>query len=65
MHRRGFLRAAVACGLAVAIGSVAPRASLSPAFHSTGLVKGCQAWRKNVDGVVKAPFPATWDVTQT
>ena len=31
-------------------------------FVPTGFFKGYQAWRKNVSGVVKAPFPVVWDV---
>src|SRR5580692_1702667 len=31
-------------------------------YVPTGFFKGYQAWRKNVTGVVKAPFPVFWDV---
>jgi peptide/nickel transport system substrate-binding protein len=31
-------------------------------YVPTGFFKGYQAWRKNVSGVVKAPFPVFWDV---
>ncbi len=34
-------------------------------YIPTGFFKGYQAWRKNVSGVVKAPFPVFWDVTKT
>ncbi len=33
-------------------------------YMPTGFFKGYQAWRKNVSGVVKAPFPVFWDVTK-
>ena len=33
-------------------------------FVPTGFFKGYQAWRKNVTGVVKAPFPVVWDVSK-
>jgi len=33
-------------------------------YVPTGFFKGYQAWRKNVSGVVKAPFPVFWDVTK-
>jgi peptide/nickel transport system substrate-binding protein len=31
-------------------------------YIPTGFFKGYQAWRKNLTGVVKAPFPVFWDV---
>ncbi len=34
-------------------------------FIPTGFFKGYQAWRKNVTGVVKAPFPVMWDVSKS
>ncbi len=34
-------------------------------YIPTGFFKGYQAWRSNVSGVVKAPFPVFWDVTKT
>ncbi len=34
-------------------------------YVPTGFFKGYQAWRKNVAGVVKAPFPVFWDVSKT
>jgi peptide/nickel transport system substrate-binding protein len=34
-------------------------------YVPTGFFKGYQAWRANVSGVVKAPFPVFWDVTKT
>ena len=34
-------------------------------YVPTGFFKGYQAWRKNLSGVVKAPFPVFWDVTKT
>ncbi len=34
-------------------------------YLPTGFFKVNQAWRKNVSGVVKAPFPVFWDVTKT
>jgi peptide/nickel transport system substrate-binding protein len=33
-------------------------------YIPTGFFKGYQAWRTNVSGVVKAPFPVFWDVTK-
>ena len=33
-------------------------------YVPTGFFKGYQAWRKNISGVVKAPFPVFWDVTK-
>ena len=33
-------------------------------YVPTGFFKGYQAWRSNVSGVVKAPFPVFWDVTK-
>jgi len=33
-------------------------------YVPTGFYKGYQAWRKNVTGVVKAPFPVPWDVSK-
>jgi peptide/nickel transport system substrate-binding protein len=33
-------------------------------YLPTGFFKGYQAWRTNVSGVVKAPFPVFWDVTK-
>ncbi len=29
-------------------------------FLPTGFFKGYQAWRKNLDGMVQAPFPVVW-----
>jgi peptide/nickel transport system substrate-binding protein len=34
-------------------------------FVPTGFFKGYQSWRKNIAGVVKAPFPVIWDVTKS
>ena len=34
-------------------------------YVPTGFFKGYQAWRKNLSGIVKAPFPVFWDVTKT
>ena len=34
-------------------------------YVPTGFFKGYQAWRKNVSGIVRAPFPVFWDVTKT
>jgi peptide/nickel transport system substrate-binding protein len=34
-------------------------------FLPSGFFKGYQAWRGNVNGVVKAPFPVVWDVSKT
>ena len=34
-------------------------------FIPTGFFKGYQAWRKNISGVVKAPFPVMWDVSKS
>ena len=33
-------------------------------YVPTGFFKGYQAWRKNVSGVVKAPFPVFWVVSK-
>lgn len=33
-------------------------------YIPTGFFKGYQAWRKNLSGVAKAPFPVFWDVTK-
>ncbi len=34
-------------------------------YVPTGFFKGYQAWRTNVSGIVKAPFPVFWDVMKT
>ena len=34
-------------------------------YVPTGFFKGYQAWRTNVTGVVKAPFPVFWDVSKS
>ncbi len=34
-------------------------------YIPTGFFKSYQAWRKNVTGIVKAPFPVFWDVSKT
>ncbi len=34
-------------------------------YLPTGFFKGYQAWRTNVSGIVKAPFPVFWDVSKT
>ena len=34
-------------------------------YVPTGFFKGYQAWRNNVTGIVKAPFPVFWDVSKT
>jgi peptide/nickel transport system substrate-binding protein len=34
-------------------------------YLPTGFFRQYQAWRKNLNGVVKAPFPVFWDVTKT
>jgi peptide/nickel transport system substrate-binding protein len=34
-------------------------------YIPTGFFKAYQAWRSNVSGVVKAPFPVFWDVSKT
>ena len=34
-------------------------------FLPTGFFKGYQAWRKNLQGVARAPFPVLWDVKKT
>ena len=34
-------------------------------YAPTGFFLMYQSWRKNVSGVVKAPFPVFWDVTKT
>jgi len=33
-------------------------------YLQTGFFKQYQAWRKNLTGIVKAPFPVFWDVTK-
>jgi peptide/nickel transport system substrate-binding protein len=33
-------------------------------YIPTGFFKGYQAWRTNLSGVTKAPFPVFWDVTK-
>jgi len=33
-------------------------------YLQTGFFKGYQAWRNNLSGIVKAPFPVVWDVTK-
>ncbi len=34
-------------------------------YAPTGFFLQYQSWRKNISGVVKAPFPVFWDVTKT
>ncbi|MBV8525562.1 MAG: ABC transporter substrate-binding protein [Acetobacteraceae bacterium] len=34
-------------------------------FLPSGFFKGYQAWRKNLSGIVQAPFPVVWGVTKT
>ena len=34
-------------------------------YLPTGFFKGYQAWRTNVKGIVKAPFPVFWDVSKS
>ena len=34
-------------------------------YGPTGFFLGYQAWRKNVSGVVRAPFPVFWGVQKT
>jgi peptide/nickel transport system substrate-binding protein len=34
-------------------------------YIPTGFFLAYQAWRKNVSGVVKAPFPVFWGVQKT
>ena len=34
-------------------------------YAPTGFFKQYQSWRKNLSGVVKAPFPVFWEVTKT
>ena len=34
-------------------------------YLQTGFFKGYQAWRSNLSGIVKAPFPVFWDVSKT
>ncbi len=34
-------------------------------YAPTGFFLQYQSWRKNVSGVIKAPFPVFWDVTKT
>ena len=34
-------------------------------YIPTGFFKSYQAWRTNVTGIVKAPFPVFWDVSKT
>ncbi len=33
-------------------------------YVPTGFFKGYQAWRSNISGIVKAPFPVPWGVTK-
>lgn len=33
-------------------------------YIPTGWFKGYQAWRTNLSGITKAPFPLFWDVTK-
>ena len=33
-------------------------------YIPTGFFKGYQAWRNNLSGIVRAPFPVFWDVTK-
>ena len=34
-------------------------------YVHTGFFQMYQAWRANLSGVVKAPFPVVWDVKKT
>ena len=34
-------------------------------YGQTGFFLGYQAWRKNISGIVKAPFPVFWGVQKT
>jgi hypothetical protein len=56
MHRRGLLPAAAGGIVAASGGLAAP---------PDRVLQGLQAWRKNVAGVVKAPFPVLWDVAKS
>jgi peptide/nickel transport system substrate-binding protein len=49
----------------VAIGGLNQAAMDDVVFIPTGFFKGYQAWRSNVTGIVKAPFPVFWDVSKT
>ncbi len=33
-------------------------------YIPTGFFKGYQAWRSNLSGIVKSPFPVFWDVSK-
>ena len=34
-------------------------------YIPTGFFKFYQAWRSNLSGIIKAPFPVFWDVSKT
>jgi peptide/nickel transport system substrate-binding protein len=48
-----------------AIGVVNTAAMRDVVYGPTGFFLGYQAWRKNVTGVVKAPYPLFWGVQKT
>jgi hypothetical protein len=56
MRRRDFLRTTTGAATLLA----APAAMDDVVYVPTGLFKGYQAWRKNVTGIVNAPFPVFW-----
>jgi peptide/nickel transport system substrate-binding protein len=65
MQRRDLLKAATAGSLAadkVAIDKLNRAAMDDVVYIPAGFFKGCQAWRNNLMGVVKAPFPVFCDV---
>ena len=65
MQRQDLLKAATAGSLAAdnaAINKLNRAAMDDVGYVPAGFFKGYQAWRKNLMGVVKAPFPVFWDV---
>jgi peptide/nickel transport system substrate-binding protein len=49
----------------LAIGGLNQAAMDDVIYIPTGFFRSYQAWRSNVSGVVKAPFPVFWDVSKT
>ena len=48
-----------------AIGRLNKAAMDNAVYAPTGLFLAYQAWRKNVEGIVKGPLPFFWDVAKT
>ncbi len=48
-----------------AIGAINAAAFADVVYGPTGFFLGYQAWRKNIGGVVKAPFPVFWGVQKS